>query len=448
MGAIGSPSTHPSSAVMITMMMLACASLVIVHVGGAHGFVAHANISDLVVPVSGVNFCITGGGVLWLRGMLRVLLQSWPISQATIVLGNCECIGDVYLQRFLDLMDEMASRVSFFQVCRENAVRPQRAALAAAMEVFRSSLAVRSRRSLWIARGSDVQAALLSAEFHSKELRAAGLMFFALSMTAASTADVDTSKIGRMGVRILVSNPFISPEQSAAVTSLGESNPLILPPLMQSKMIGSPGLAWRRSRHGAVLCLIGGVYYTDRLAVDDVFWAFFKARELIPTARFLLAPSHIYRTHPGRVEVVLDAFRILAQMPDSGLDLVEGGLSHADAISTLKDTCTVGIRTYTGVDADTVFSTKVMEMAASGLPVLLNRLSVYEHYYGADYPYFFEDRDGLFRALMLALEGDISQYSDASYRGVSWSKRFTEENVVASVKAWTATNMKGIFRTP
>lgn len=84
-------------------------------------------------------------------------------------------------------------------------------------------------------------------------------------------------------------------------------------------------------------------------------------------------------------------------------------------------------------------STKVLEYASLGIPVILNRSKIHERLFGHDYPLFIEDdKEDFIKKIKLALY-DNEIYSKCSYRVYNSVQRYTFKEIYKSIhlKLWS-----------
>jgi glycosyltransferase involved in cell wall biosynthesis len=82
---------------------------------------------------------------------------------------------------------------------------------------------------------------------------------------------------------------------------------------------------------------------------------------------------------------------------------------------------------------DLVVSTKLLDYAAVGMPIVLNRTQAQVSILGADYPLFIDGPDDLRGALRRAL-GDPAAYREASLRTYEAARAFTYESLAATLR--------------
>ncbi|RCV54340.1 glycosyltransferase [Marinitenerispora sediminis] len=117
-------------------------------------------------------------------------------------------------------------------------------------------------------------------------------------------------------------------------------------------------------------------------------------------------------------------------------DLVwHGGQSRAEALR-LSAQCDIGLSWRAPeMDASLELSTKVLELGALGLPVVLNRTPMHEELLGADYPlYAGEDIDSVADVLALAADPDV--YRRAAERCAAASAKFTLDRAAERLRGY------------
>ncbi|GAA1773164.1 glycosyltransferase family 4 protein [Streptomonospora arabica] len=112
-----------------------------------------------------------------------------------------------------------------------------------------------------------------------------------------------------------------------------------------------------------------------------------------------------------------------------------GGKPRADALR-LSAQCDVGLSWRDpGMDASLELSTKVLELGALGLPVVVNRTPMHERLLGADYPlYAGETTDSVADTLTLAADPDI--YREAAERCRAAAADFTLERAAERLSGY------------
>jgi glycosyltransferase involved in cell wall biosynthesis len=121
-----------------------------------------------------------------------------------------------------------------------------------------------------------------------------------------------------------------------------------------------------------------------------------------------------------------------------GDDVVwHGGRPRAEALR-LSAECDIGLSWRDPeMDASLELSTKVLELGALGLPVVLNRTPMHEALLGADYPlYAGADTDSVADVLTLAADPEI--YREAAERCRAASARFTLERAADRLRGYLA----------
>ncbi|WP_046469749.1 glycosyltransferase [Allosalinactinospora lopnorensis] len=110
-----------------------------------------------------------------------------------------------------------------------------------------------------------------------------------------------------------------------------------------------------------------------------------------------------------------------------------GGQPRADALRLSAD-CDIGLSWRDPeMDASLELSTKVLEMGAIGLPVVLNRTPMHERLLGADYPlYAGGDLDAVTETIALASDPDV--YAEAAERCRDAATRFSLDEAVERLR--------------
>ncbi|WP_285761271.1 glycosyltransferase [Nocardiopsis ansamitocini] len=112
-----------------------------------------------------------------------------------------------------------------------------------------------------------------------------------------------------------------------------------------------------------------------------------------------------------------------------------GGRPRAEALE-LSAQCDIGLSWRAPeLDASLELSTKVLELGALGLPVVLNRTPMHESLLGADYPLFADgDLDAV--ADTIALAADPDTYRTAARRCAEASARFTLDRAAERLRSY------------
>jgi glycosyltransferase involved in cell wall biosynthesis len=111
-----------------------------------------------------------------------------------------------------------------------------------------------------------------------------------------------------------------------------------------------------------------------------------------------------------------------------------GGHPRAEAMRTTS-ACDVGLSwRHPGLDASLELSTKVLEMGALGLPVVLNRTPMHEDLLGADYPLFAGSEEEAVE--VLAGAADPETYTRARDRCLAAARGFTLEAAAGRLRRY------------
>ncbi|MBB4933929.1 glycosyltransferase involved in cell wall biosynthesis [Lipingzhangella halophila] len=114
-----------------------------------------------------------------------------------------------------------------------------------------------------------------------------------------------------------------------------------------------------------------------------------------------------------------------------------GGQPRAEALR-LSAGCDIGLSWRAPeMDASLELSTKVLEMGAIGLPVVLNRTPMHEELLGADYPlYAGADLDSVADTIVLASEPEV--YAEAARRCADAAAQFSLERAAERLRGYLA----------
>ncbi len=123
-----------------------------------------------------------------------------------------------------------------------------------------------------------------------------------------------------------------------------------------------------------------------------------------------------------------------------GVVVNASGLPHDVAIGMLRQSCDLGVRGVAEDQAEHqtgMVSTKLIEMAGTALPVVLNPLPIHSHLLGQDYPLFWPYRPGpvnrSFADAVIRAFTVPRDYEQASHSVLAMARRFTVDAIAAQL---------------
>ncbi len=221
--------------------------------------------------------------------------------------------------------------------------------------------------------------------------------------TGVSEKDADTLRfVHSRAAKILCQTPRLQ-RQLMAMLGVGEDKFLLLPPMIPDLSETPPSFV-RRTRRLVYVGKMAPLYHTQ-----EMLELFPTLRERFPGAEFHLAGDKFHndppsRDFPGRMRHLLE---------DTTGVIWHKALSREDT-QKLIATCDVSCSWRHAAMSDSLeISTKFLEYAGHGKPVLLNRTPMHEELLGPDYPFFCDTPDEFLAAATRALTDDEA-YSSAA----------------------------------
>jgi glycosyltransferase involved in cell wall biosynthesis len=162
--------------------------------------------------------------------------------------------------------------------------------------------------------------------------------------------------------------------------------------------------------------------FSPAYRIVEMLDAFEEIRRAVPDAEFHVVGDKFHNAPPveGFVETVTERLETTAGV------VWHGGLSRTDANAIMATVDVASSWRTPQLDSSLELSTKVLEYAALGIPVLMNRSRVQERVFGADYPgYVTSTSDFVTSFLGLTVAEGI--YSEASKHVREVARNFTLE---------------------
>lgn len=187
-----------------------------------------------------------------------------------------------------------------------------------------------------------------------------------------------------------------------------------LPPMVPRLLCDAP----RNSRTGYKLCYVGK--FESDYMIEEMLAAFAELREGFPKAELVVAGDKFHDPErTGEFER-----RVTAALRETPGVIWRGGLPR-DAVGRLMAECDVGSCWRSSkYDGSLELSTKALEYAAAGLPVLLNPSRINRLVFGDDYP-LYVDSPASFRDRVAAAFQDEGVYRRAAEMAFETCARFT-----------------------
>lgn len=223
---------------------------------------------------------------------------------------------------------------------------------------------------------------------------------------------------------ILCQTHLVAADLKAIVPDIPDSKIILLPPIVPDVNDFQPRQAASRNPTLVYAGKFSPSYYSI-----ETLSAFSNIRASNPLARFMVLGDK-FHNHPP-----VDDFeqRVRAGLDGSGVDwlgaasreMVQQRLQQADIGASWRDA---------EMARSPEISTKVLEYASAGLPILLRRGALYEDLFGHDYAGFVETADDFVRAFN-RLSSDAGLYSETSSISVHNARQFSMDAVSARLNA-------------
>ena len=200
-----------------------------------------------------------------------------------------------------------------------------------------------------------------------------------------------------------------------------------LPPMVPQLRVDRP----RTARTGRRLCYIGK--FDPEYCIEELIAAFGRIREQLPDAELVVAGDKFHDpAHRGEF-----AARLSAALKSTAGVTWHGGLSR-DEVGRLLSACDLGACWRTPrYDQSLEMSTKALEYAAAGLPVLLNPSRINRLVFGDDYPLYVDSPESFRDRVQAALQ-DPAVYRQAAETAFAACRRFTFDNVSTLLQPYLA----------
>ena len=199
-----------------------------------------------------------------------------------------------------------------------------------------------------------------------------------------------------------------------------------LPPLVNFALAAAPRAA---PRHRQAVCYIGAYGNGHQYLVDELVLAWPLVRERFPAATLHIVLGFGAQKFPSRLRTA------------PGVNVSVTSISHEAAIAMYRHHCDVGVR---GLDArnpphmHAMISTKIIEMGATALPIVVNPSPINDHLLGTDYPLrwpYTATMPQAFAAVLLNTMSQPALYELASRRVLDMAHRFTFDSILAQLPA-------------
>jgi hypothetical protein len=225
-----------------------------------------------------------------------------------------------------------------------------------------------------------------------------------------------------------------------AVNALGSFNSSVLwaPPIGAVRNLDNtrPKVHPRGARP-LTLCYIGSVM-GNRYLSNDLVLGFAKARQ---------------RLSPGQLQMILiestAAFRSMSLTPDllHDVDYRAGAIPHTAALELYRTRCDLGVR---GIEqhASGSLGTKIFEMAAFGIPTIVNPVPVNTDVYGPTYPYYWSygNETESMAALLVRAATDPDEFDYAARSAVQAAIPYTFDALRSRIEPWIEQARRAIVR--
>lgn len=210
-------------------------------------------------------------------------------------------------------------------------------------------------------------------------------------MTGRGLTDDAVRLLAGRSHRLLCQTDAVA-DEIRAIAPEADGRLMVLPPMIPDPPSSHNGIA---PRHDGPLRLV----YAGKLSPEycwlEMVGALGRLRETVPGAELHVIGDKVHRP-PDQPDFHDRAMRALR---DSEGVVWHGAVPRAD-VQPLLASCDLALSIRDpSVDGTREISTKVLEYGAAGLPVVLNRSSVYEQLLGLDYPLFIGEPDDAPRLL-------------------------------------------------
>jgi glycosyltransferase involved in cell wall biosynthesis len=231
-------------------------------------------------------------------------------------------------------------------------------------------------------------------------------------------ADLETmTAIARSNGRVACQTPLLQ-EFFERMLGPAPERFVPLPPMVPQLRVDRP----RTARGGRRLCYIGK--FDSDYCIEELIAAFVRIRRELPNAELVVAGDKFYDpTRGGAFER-----RVTAALRGTPGIVWHGGLPREE-VGALLAHCDLGACWRTSAyDASLEVSTKALEYAAAGLPLLLNPSRINRLVFGEDYP-LYVDSPERFRDCVLTVFRDPAVYRQAAETAFEACRGFTFDSV-------------------
>jgi hypothetical protein len=213
----------------------------------------------------------------------------------------------------------------------------------------------------------------------------------------------------------------------------GADDKVLLAPPMISHVVGRSKRHPSVSGDALVICYIGLVR-GNLYGLNDLVTAFARARQrLRDRVRLILVEA----TPSGRT------MPLTAELLD-GVEYTPHAISHAQALAIYADQCHLGFRVVSALDAITL-GTKIVEMAGSGLPSVVDNSETNVDLFGSQYPYYVnvsavaagsQEAIATVTSIFERAVANASEYEQAAAMALACVHAYTFEAMRQRVQPW------------
>jgi UDP-N-acetylglucosamine 2-epimerase (non-hydrolysing) len=182
-----------------------------------------------------------------------------------------------------------------------------------------------------------------------------------------------------------------------------------------------------RGSRPLTVCYFGSVN-ANRYLNNDLVLGFAAARKRLPLGQLrmiLIETTPLLRSLPLTPKLLQD------------VDYRAGPIPHTDALELYRTQCDLGVRGNEQRHSGGL-ATKLIEMAAFGIPTIVNPVPVNIDVYGAAYPYYwsYENSTEAITALLVRAVNDADEFDSAARRAVRAVAPYTFDALRARMAPW------------